>query len=151
MDYEITLAEITEQPAAIVSADVSHEGIGAFVSQAFERVLASVTASGGFPVGPPFARYEFTPDGFHVEAGFPCSDGGGPADGLVRITLPGGLAATTTHVGPYQGVAAAYQALESWLRDNGYAPTGAPWESYLDGPEAVQPRTVVTWPCEGRG
>ena len=60
-------------------------------------------------------------------------------------------ATTTLHRGGYEQVAAAYSALEQWMRDNGYEPAGAPWETYLDGPDVAEPRTVITWPCEGRG
>jgi hypothetical protein len=30
---------------------------------------------------------------------------------------------------------------------SGHRPTGAPWETYLDGPEVPEPRTTVAWPC----
>jgi effector-binding domain-containing protein len=51
------------------------------------------------------------------------------------------------HVGSYDGVAAAYTAVEQWLAAHDLSPIGDPWESYLDGPEVPQPRTVVSFPC----
>lgn len=42
-------------------------------------------------------------------------------------------------------------ALEEWIREHGDQPDGMPWEAYLDGPEVMNPRTVITWPIEGRG
>ena len=44
-------------------------------------------------------------------------------------------------------VAAAYAAIEAWFATSGHRPTGAPWDTYLYGPEVPQPRTTVTWPC----
>ena len=54
------------------------------------------------------------------------------------------------HQGPYSEVPAAYRAAEAWLVDNGWEAAGPPWESYLDGPEAAEPRTLVHLPCRPR-
>jgi effector-binding domain-containing protein len=61
--------------------------------------------------------------------------------------LPGGTVARTLHVGSYDTVAAAYEATESYLTDNGYEPSGPAWECYLDEPDVPQPRTEVFMPC----
>ena len=159
MAYDIHTVEIESQHAAVVSETCSMDGVGAFLGRAFDQVLG-VLARAAVPVdGKPFARYDMVEGGFRrdgeaapvgllrVEAGFPC-----PADldldgDVHTITLPGGTAAVTTHVGAYSDVAAAYQAIEQWFATSGHRPTGAPWETYLDGPEVPQPRTTVTWPC----
>jgi len=153
MDYEVTLTELAAQHAAVVHGEVAMGSVGPFIGQALEKVTAALSHSGTFPVGPPFARYDMLGDRFAIDAGFPCGSPSldGDGDGVRMITLPGGLAATTTHAGPFDQVGGAYRALERWMRDNGYEPAGGPWETYLDGPEAARPRTVVTWPCEGRG
>lgn len=62
-------------------------------------------------------------------------------------TLPGGLTARLLYRGNYAGIGAAYDAAEAWLVEHGYVPSGLPWESYLDGPERGQPRTVLQVPC----
>jgi AraC family transcriptional regulator len=65
-------------------------------------------------------------------------------------TLPGGLAAMTTHCGPYEQLRDAYAALEHWMETEGLKPAGAPWESYVTDPaEHPDPkdwRTEVFWP-----
>ena len=147
MTYDIHTVEIDPQHAAVLTGTCSMSEVGPFLGQAFDRVLAALAHAAVAVDGKPFARYDMVEGGFHVEAGFPC-----PADldldGDVRtITLPGGTAALTTHVGSYEGVAAAYQAIEAWFASSGHRPTGAPWETYLDGPEVPEPRTTVTWPC----
>lgn len=147
MAYDIHTVEIESQHAAVVTATCTVEEVGAFLGRAFEQVLSALAREAVAVDGMPFARYDMADGGFRVEAGFPC-----PAnldlDGEVHtITLPGGTAAVTTHVGAYSDVAAAYQAIEQWFATSGHRPTGAPWETYLDGPEVPQPRTTVTWPC----
>ena len=147
MTYEITLTRLIPQHAAVVSGEVAHEGIGQFLGQAFSQVMGTLSMEGLTPTGMPFARFDFAGDGFKVEAGFPTSSVAADNDGVHDIELPGGDAVTTLHVGAYTGVADAYTAIESWMSEHGYQPTGAPWESYLDGPDVAEPRTVVTWPC----
>jgi hypothetical protein len=147
MGYDIHTVEIDSQHAAVLSGTCSMNEVGGFLAEAFDKVLGAL-ARAAVPVdGKPFARYDMVDGGFTVDAGFPC-----PADldldgDVHTITLPGGLAALTTHIGPYEGVSAAYQAIEEWFMTSGHRPTGAPWEIYLDGPEVPEPRTTVTWPC----
>ena len=148
MDYEVELVELSEQPTAAVSGDVEHDGIPGFLGHAFGEVMGLLARQGLQPVGPPFARYRATDDGgWHIEAGFPV--GGTPtADGRVQpMSLPGGRAARTTHVGDYAELSAAYEAVTGWLTEHGYAVAGDPWECYLDGPEVAHPRTQVVFPC----
>jgi hypothetical protein len=147
MTYDVHTVEIDSQHAAVLSRTCSMEELGPFLSEAFDTVLSALARAAVAVDGKPFARYDMVEGGFRVEAGFPC-----PAaldlDGDVHtITLPGGMAALTTHVGPYAGVGAAYQAIEAWFASSGHRPTAAPWETYLDGPEVPEPRTTVTWPC----
>jgi hypothetical protein len=147
MTYDVHTVQIESQHAAVLSRTCTVDQVGSFLAEAFDTVLGAL-ARAAIPVdGKPFARYDMVNGGFHVEAGFPC-----PADldldgDVHTITLPGGTAAVTTHVGAYSDVAAAYQAIEEWFAHANHRPVGAPWESYLDGPEVPEPRTTVTWPC----
>jgi effector-binding domain-containing protein len=147
MPYEIEVVERSQEDAAVVRARVPHDGIGAFIGTAFGEVMAAVGGHDGI-VGPPFARYSLADEsGFEVEAGFPVADPVTPTGRVEAATLPGGTVATLVHTGPYEGLGAAYAALEAWFEAGDYAPAGAPWESYLDGPEVAEPRTIVCWPC----
>lgn len=146
MISEIEIVQLAPRHAVVVSEDVRHDQIGSFIGRAFGAVMAVLQAQGLSPTGMPFARYEMTADGFHVEAGFPCEHAAA-GDGVQPIELPGGSAAQVTHTGPYEDLASTYRALEAWMVEHHLVPTSGPWESYLDGPEVAEPRTVVTWPC----
>ena len=61
---------------------------------------------------------------------------GGAAGGTIKAA-----ASLTGRIG------AAYEAVQTWLVRNGYVGGGEPWECYLDGPDAPQPRTEVFFPC----
>ncbi|MDQ1248327.1 MAG: hypothetical protein QG597_2699 [Actinomycetota bacterium] len=147
MDYDISIEDISHHHAAVVTATLAVADIGAFMGEAFGEVLAALAEQGLQPVGPPFGRYEPVADQMIVEAGFPCS-GKVTASGRVEPTkLPGGPTATTVHHGPYDQVGQAYDAVVAWVAASPYQISGKPWESYLDGPEVAEPRTVVRFPC----
>ena len=147
MNYDIHTVEIESQHAAVVSGTCSMDEVGPFLGRAFDQVLGTLAREAVAVDGKPFARYDMVDGGLRVEAGFPCPPNLDLDGDVHTITLPGGTAAVTTHVGAYSDVAAAYAALEQWFATSGHRPTGAPWETYLDGPEVPQPRTTVTWPC----
>ena len=147
MTYDIRIEKRSEQPAAVIRGRVSLDEIREFLGTAFAEVGAELAAQRLAPVGPPFGQYRPQDGGFDIAAGFPTSGGLTPAGRVEPMVLPGGSLATTTHVGPYSEVSAAYEAVIEWLTSSGLVPAGDPWECYLDGPEVAEPRTVVYFPC----
>jgi effector-binding domain-containing protein len=147
MTYDVHLAEVRGRPSAVVRAHVRTDDIADFVGAAFAEVMTALERQRLAPVGPPFSRYAVGDDGFDVESGFPSSGAVAPSGRVVPSELPGGTVATTLHTGAYDGVGAAYAAVTTWLTEHGMVASGAPWESYLDGPEVAEPRTEVVVPC----
>ncbi|MGZ4437878.1 MAG: GyrI-like domain-containing protein [Nocardioides sp.] len=148
MSYDVEMADLQEQPAAVIRAHVTHDGIPGFLGPAFGEVMAAVADQRLHPSGAPFARYRPTPDeGWDIEAGFPVSEAVAPEGRVEPAQLPGGTVALTMHVGDYAALGAAYGAVQDWLTVNGLVPDGEPWECYLDGPDVPQPRTQVFFPC----
>lgn len=150
MEYHVEQVELEEQPTAVVRGLASHAGISEFLGGVFPEVMGVVGAQGLQPAGMPFGCYVPTPEGFQIEAGFPTSAPVAPTGRVVASSIPGGPAIQVLHQGPYSGVAAAYEAAETWLVNNNWESTGPPWETYLDGPEVAEPRTVVYFPCRPR-
>jgi effector-binding domain-containing protein len=150
MRYEMQFVDLQAQRTAVVRGHVRAGELPDFLGPAFGEVINVLDKQGLHPTGAPFGRYRPTDDGgFDVTVGFPCS-------GVVETTgrvepdgLPGGRVARTLHVGAYGDVGAAYEALTSWLTDEGCVTAGEAWESYLDGPEVPEPRTEVFIPCAG--
>lgn len=147
MGYEIHLTDLSRQPAAVVRAQVAPPDLPDFLGHAFEEVLAVIDQQGRAPAGPPFGRYVPNEGGFAVTAGFPVDAEVHPSGRVTPDELPGGTAATTLHSGPYDAVAAAYDATTVWLADHGLTASGTPWESYFDDPGVAVPRTEVHVPC----
>ncbi|MBK6768111.1 MAG: GyrI-like domain-containing protein [Ardenticatenales bacterium] len=148
MSYEVTLADLPEQRTAVVCghADTS-DGIADFLGGAYGEIMGLVERQHLKTADVPFGRYRITADGFDIEAGIGVEGDLRPEGRVEASTLPGGRTARTVHVGAYSGVAAAYEAVAGWLKDNGYVSTDAPWECYLDEPSVPKPRTEVFFPC----
>jgi effector-binding domain-containing protein len=148
MSYDIEIVERQEQPAVVVHGNVTVAGIPAFISGAFGAAALVIGRQGLAFAGPPFARYAPKPDGsFEVEAGFPVAGSPAPAGEVMITSLPAGPTARTIHVGAYDKVGLAYEAVEKWLAEHEYETVGAPWECYLDEPGVPNPRTEVFFPC----
>jgi AraC family transcriptional regulator len=127
--------------------------IGAELPKVFHHAQQRRIAIAGYPI----TRYlDMTMGHVTLEIGlrvgahegaWTASEGGGD---VVAETLPGGPAAVTVHSGPYDGLPAAYAALEEWIAANGFHPAGAPWEAYLndpgDYPNPQNWKTEVSWP-----
>lgn len=149
MDYDVHLADLQRQPAAVIRAFVMPADLEQFLGEAFAEAMSTIARQGLRPVGPPFGRY--VPQdggGFELAVGFPVN---GSVTATGRVTpdeLPGGTVACTIHTGAYDEVGAAYTAATDWLDDNGFVATGPAWESYLDGPDEPHPRTQVFVPCQ---
>lgn len=144
MEYEIEIVERQPEVAAVVIGRTPHDGVGPFIGAALGEVLGVVGESS--VTGMPFCRIDMDGDEFLLEVGFPVAESIEPTGRVVPSRLPGGETATVMNLGPYETVAPAYFAIEQWMSDNGFSAAGRPWESYLDGPEVPQPRTLVCWP-----
>jgi effector-binding domain-containing protein len=135
--YFVTTENRPAQPAAVRTATLTIDCLPEWLGQTFGAVAGFLPAHNSYPVGPPFARYSRRADGlFDVAAGFPVQ---APIEGdgdVEAITLPGGPAATTMHVGPYDDMVPGYQAITDWITSQNAAPVGDPWEVYLSDPGA---------------
>jgi effector-binding domain-containing protein len=142
--YEIQESETSLQPSAAIRATLSVPEIGAWYGPTLGRLAAWLGQRGIPIVGPPYARYHRLGEArFEVEAGFPVA---APVDGDEEVhasSLPAGRQARTVHLGPYEGLGAAYEALEAWVAERGGEPAGDPWEVYESDPNA-QP-DPATW------
>jgi len=85
-----------------------------------------------------------------IEAGFPVARVL-PGKGEINASIiRGGKYISTTHVGSYDSIKPAYDALTEWVKRNCYEPTGiAYYEYYLNDPNAgpgIVPETEIRFP-----
>ena len=151
MAYTIDRIELRAQPVLLVRRRVPHSQIAAALGEILGSVFLHAQRSGAALAGQPFTRYiEWGPGVLTIEAGLPVV-AAVSGEGAVRAdTLPGGPAASTTHVGPYDGLTAAHAAVQLWIEEHALSVAGAPWEVYVTDPaEHPDPRdwrTQIFWP-----
>jgi effector-binding domain-containing protein len=97
------------------------------------------------PSGAPFiAYYNMDMADLDMEIGFPFAQKLAGKDDILGGEIPSGKAASCLHVGPYDQLGAAYEALNKWMQANGYVPTGVVYEFYLNDPQATPPAELQT-------
>ncbi len=150
MPYEIQVRRLVRTPVITIRVEAPAQAIGPTMAEAFGALFAYAESRGVHPIGV-FGRYHSTSgENVVMDAGVPLPQ---PLPGEGRIEageLPEGDAAVTLHVGPYDAIEPAYDAIRAWIEAHGRRASGVPWESYLTDPETVPDpaewRTEVVWP-----
>lgn len=128
------------------------------LKDAFMQLLPAtfqyVTSHGGQPLGPPFGRYHhFEPEKVDLEAGIVVKTPMAAGMGVSPGEIPGGLYASVEHVGPYEQLMNAWQAIGDYISANNLQIIGAPLELYWTDPgEEPDPskwRTEIVYPISG--
>ena len=151
MTFAITKKELLLQPTLVLRRRVKRAEIAATLAQSFGTIFQYAQRTGSVLAGQPFTRFlEWGPGILTIEAGLPVAARANGEGEITAETLPGGPAATTTHLGPYEGLAEAHAAIQVWIEEQGLSASGKPWETYVtdpaDYPDPKDWRTEVFWP-----
>src|SRR5690606_31659672 len=134
--YQVTDRVLPEQDTAVVRGEMPVHEMAIWLAEAYRDVVEYLVRTNVTPSGPPFARFTFLNDTVAVEAGFPVPHEVA-GDGAVEPSrLPGGPAAVTVHIGRYEELDKAYEAVNRWLAEHGRAQAGPHWEVYHTDPNA---------------
>jgi effector-binding domain-containing protein len=149
--YEILVKDLPRRFAAVVRFQARPSEMGPIMPHVYGQVMAFLGRLGVQVSGPAMAKYKRAGDAFEVEAGFYVAEAFAGGDGVTCIELPGGEAATTTHFGTYDTLAAAYDAVQAWAseQDRGLSETMS--EEYWSDPQTTPPpewRTDIIWPLK---
>lgn len=123
--YEISLEQTA--PKAVISTRqmMSIAEFGKYYGQLFERA-AKKGIKLTYETMAIYHDKEFDEDWSDIEVAVGAENG----EGADRI-IDGGLCAVTIHKGGYSNLSEAYAALSSWIKENGYEITAAPYEIYI--------------------
>ncbi len=138
---EIKLVHTPDTPIVSVREHIAIENFGALIGKAF----ALLQKTGATCVGSPITIYhspQIHLEGTDLEVGFPVR----PADNFTRI-LKGCLCASGLHKGAYSRLPQTYKQICEWVRQNGYAISGAFFEIYLNDPRELPPQELITGIC----
>lgn len=102
--------------------------IAGLVEPMFDDVARLVAAAGG-SLDVPIAEYDMTDAGMTIVAGYAHD---GDLDGTETVRLPAvEHAVCAVHLGPMDGIGAAWQDLARWVEDHGWSPAGPCRENYV--------------------
>lgn len=149
MSYTCSTIQQAEQPTLVVRTRAAIERLPEALGAAWGAIMAYAGPRSA-PSGPPFVAYHNADmQDLDLEIGLPFAN---PLEGEGEVeagTIPASLAVETIHVGPYDDIGAAYEALRAWMKENGRVPAGPAYEHYVDDPDDVAPdelRTRIVWP-----
>ncbi|HWQ83006.1 MAG TPA: GyrI-like domain-containing protein, partial [Anaerolineales bacterium] len=144
--------EQIEQPVLSIRTTIAVQDMPTVLGQAYGEIMAQIQSQGKYPVGMPFvAYYNMDMQALDIEIGFPTARSL-PGKGAVQPSkIPAGPVATCEYTGPYEEMATPYEALQAWIIEHGYEPTGISYEYYLNGPEDAPPsgnKTRIAFPLK---
>jgi len=153
MERRVETKELASQNMLGIRFHTTYENLSDNIGRAYMELFTHLGELGEYPSGPPFTLYhgeEFDESDIDMEVCVPVNR---VLPGKERIEwreLPGGLMASTLHMGPYHEVAEAYQALDLWVKEHGYSYAGPAREIYLVNPDMVEDdadlRTEIIFP-----
>jgi effector-binding domain-containing protein len=149
--YQVEVQTIPAQKVAAIHAHTPIEGIADTMGGAFQELYGYLAASGIAPTGPPISVYsEVDKDrGVTVEICVPVSQEITAHGRVIADELPAQTVVATLHRGSYEELPKAYEALQTFMESNHFAPSGRMREQYLNGPPEASPEdfeTLVQWP-----
>ncbi len=151
MAHEVGVREVRPQAMVGIRVTTTPAELGQVLGEVLPEAWGYLRDRGIHPAGPPFARYlEYGEDRVDVEAGLPVAEAVAGEGRISAGERPGGEVAFAWHVGSYDTLSAAYEALEAWIGDQGRKPVGAPWEVYWTDPgetsDSSEWKMEVLWP-----
>jgi effector-binding domain-containing protein len=152
MSYEIKMLELPDQPTLVMHSIMPVGKLPEFFGKAYGGIMAYLGELGEYPAGMPFcAFFNLDMNALDVEAGFPVAREFEGKEEVKSGIIPAGKYISTIHVGDYDAVKPAYDALTQWAKDHGYESTGIAYEYYLNDPSAdptVKPETEIRYPIK---
>jgi effector-binding domain-containing protein len=145
MEYKCELLDRPAQPTLVIRTRTPVQSLPQVVGQAYGAIMQYAGQLGFQPSGAPFAAYyNMDMEDLDMEIGFPFEQKPKGKDNVLASEIPGGMAAACLHVGPYDQLGAAYEALQKWMQANEYVPAGVAYEFYLNDPAAAPPAELQT-------
>jgi effector-binding domain-containing protein len=150
MTYDIATFKVPAEALVSIRERIAPSGISAFVGRSFDELYSHLRLLGVAPSGAPFVLYhEFDPAVIDMEACLPVAGEVVAKGRITSYVLPAATVARTLHVGAYDDLHIAHEALTRWVGQQGLEAAGPVRERYLNAPGEVPPsayRTIIEMP-----
>jgi effector-binding domain-containing protein len=145
MEYQVELLDRPAQPTLAIRTRTPVQSLPQVLGQAYGAIIQYAGQLGFQPSGAPFVAYHnMDMADLDMEIGFPFAQKVVGKGEILASEIPGGKAAACLHVGPYDQVGTAYEALQKWMEANGVVPSGVAYEFYLNDPQVTPPAELQT-------
>jgi effector-binding domain-containing protein len=128
MEYDIRLEHLGSRPLAVVRRRASLQELAKVVPAACGTVWNVMRQQKVAGAGRHVAVY--WDDEINLEVGVEVETPFAGHGEVVGSARPAGSVATATHLGPYNRLHEAHQAIRQWCANNGYNLAGPNWEIY---------------------
>jgi effector-binding domain-containing protein len=135
MGYDIVVETAQTELVAAVRARVPISGIAQAWKPALDQVWAFLRANSGLRPGHNLFLYhhpERRNDAMDIDFGVQVASPFEPEGHVQCVKTPAGTVARTIHVGPYERLGDAHNAIHAWCAANSRNIAGASWETYGD-------------------
>jgi effector-binding domain-containing protein len=145
VDNRIELIETAEQPVLSVKKVTSVTNLPQEIGSAYHKIMDYLAELGEQPVDVPFtAYYNMDMEKLEVEMGFPVGKKMAGKGEVISNIIPAGKKVTCLYKGPYKDMVPTYEAINKFITDNGYKPTGVVYEYYFNSPMEVPESDLLT-------
>ena len=152
MSYPCEAVEQPTQPVLSIRTRTPVQNLPQVLGKSYQNIIELLGELGESPAGAPFvAYYNMDMQDLDMEIGFPVSKKLQSKGEIHSSEIPGGKYATCLYTGPYPEMPPAYEALNAWIQEHGYEPTGVVYEHYLNSPQEVPPqelKTLIAFPLK---
>jgi len=135
MRYDVVVETAQAELVAAVRAQVPISGIAQAWKPALDQVWAFLRANSGLRPGHNLFLYhhpERRNDAMDIDFGVQVASPFEPEGDVQCIKTPAGEVAKTVHVGPYERLGDAHNAIHAWCAANSRKIAEASWETYGD-------------------
>jgi effector-binding domain-containing protein len=127
---------------------VSMDELPETIKQSFTAQYARMEQAGIIPAGPPFVIYRTMAQPWDIDVCAPIAPPLTQTPGFDVKELPATRVVSMLHVGPYDTIGRAYDAVDGYIKNHSLIASGPPREIYLSPPDtpSEQIQTIVEWP-----
>jgi effector-binding domain-containing protein len=128
MEYQVHLMQVAPQTTAVVRLRANPSEFATVIPPICGEVWKFIRSSQCLHGGRLLTIY-LDCDG-NIECGAEVDQSFAGTDRVICSTTPAGTVATAAHLGPYQRLGEAHDAIQKWCAENGHALTRVSWEVY---------------------
>lgn len=145
MDYQFELSEQAGQPTLAVRTRTAVGNLPQELGKAYSSIIAYLNELGEQPAAAAYAAYyNMDMEDLDVEMGFTVAQAIPGKDDIQAGEIPAGRQVSYLYKGAYQDMAPVYEAINRWIAEKGYEPTGICYEFYYNSPLEVPENELLT-------